>query len=143
MKTELPKKNNATDGKKAHNDNKCIKVGRIRMNSWATKILKACDIVIYESELVHIKNKHNAELQKIGMTAFDFVKFICNNFNELRQGTNGTILLAVHRQHTSNIAAVEIHKLVTEEKIVYKINTATPINSKQLCLKKLLCANDH
>jgi hypothetical protein len=43
MKTtnQLPKKNNATDGKKAHNDDNFFKIGRIRLNSWANKALKS------------------------------------------------------------------------------------------------------
>lgn len=127
---KLPKRNNANSGKKAHNDNRFYKVGHIRMNSWATQVLNAYDIIIYESELVHIKNKHNRELQKIGLTPFDFVKFICSNFNELREGSNNSILLVVHRQHTSNIAAIEVYKSMEMGKYVYKINTATPINSK-------------
>lgn len=145
MKTssKLPKRNNATSGKKAHNDNQCYKIGRIRQNSWATKILSAFDIIIYETELVHIKNRHGNELRTIGMTAFDFVKFICSNYNEVRKGEGNTLLLCVHRPHTSNMAAIEVHKEFIEGRSVYKINTAAPINTKQLCLKELLCANDH
>ena len=113
------------------------------MNSWATEVLSAYDIIIYESELVHIKNRHGKELQTIGMTAFDFVKFIISNYNEVRQGTKNTLLLCVHRPRTSNMAAIEVHQETVENRIVYKINTAAPIDTKQLCLKELLCANDH
>lgn len=125
MKTtdKLPKRNNADSGKKAHNDNQYIKVGRIRMNSWATEVLSAYDIIIYESELIHIKNRHGKELQTIGMTAFDFVKFIISNYNEVRQGTKNTLLLCVHRPRTSNMAAIEVHQEMIEKHIVYKINS--------------------
>ena len=43
---KLPKKNNAADGRKAHNDNIFYKVGRIRRNSWANAVLGAYDIVV-------------------------------------------------------------------------------------------------
>ena len=145
MKTTktLPKRNNATNGQKAHNDNQYYKVGRIRMNSWANKILDAYDIIVYETELVHIAKRHNKELKKIGLTPFDFVKFVCNNFNELRKGKGLTTLLVVRRQHTSNMAAIEIHKEEKNGRMVYKINTAAPFDTKQLLSKKLLYANDH
>lgn len=145
MKTtqKLPKRNNATSGKKAHNDNRYYKVGRIRMNSWANEILFAYDVIVYESELVHIGKKHNKELQKIGLTPFDFTKFICANFNELRKGNGDSVLLVVRRPSTSNVAAIEVFEDTERGKKVYKIKTAAPFGTKQLCLKKLLKANDH
>ncbi len=140
---KLPKRNNATSGKKAHNDNNYYKVGRIKMNSWAAEVLPVLDIICYESELVHISKDHHKELAIIGMTAFDFVKYICSNFNELRKGTGNSVLLAVNRPRVSNVAAVEICKEEKNNKDVYKIKTATLMNTRQLCLKKLLKANDH
>jgi len=137
---KLPKKNNATDGQKAHNDVKFFKVGRIRYNSWATKALKAVDIVVSERELVHIQKKHNVELEQIGMTAFDFVKFIVDNFNEIYQGSGISILLVVRRDYISNQAAIEITMLNDKEK--YQIKTAEPVKTRRLSSKKLLCAND-
>jgi len=137
---KLPKKNNATDGQKAHNDTKFFKVGRIRYNSWATKVLKACDIVIYERELVHIDTKHHKELNEIGMRAFDFVKFVVSNFNTIFKGSDNSYLLAFVNDKTSKIAAIEL--TITEDtKEAYKIKTATPINTERLSNKKLLCAN--
>ena len=144
MKTtnQLPKRNNATNGIKAHNDNRHYKVGRIRMGSWATRLLDATDVIIYDSELVHIYKKHGRELRSVGMNAFDFVKFIINNFNEIYQDDDRGYLLVVHRTHTSDLAAISLHVIIESGKEVYKINTATPINTKQLQSKKLLCAND-
>ena len=113
------------------------------MNSWANKLLFAYDIIVYESELVHIGKRHNKELQKIGLTPFDFVKFICGNFNEIRQGKGDSVLLVVRRTNTSNIAAIEVFKDIESGKKVYKIKTAAPFDTKQLYLKKLLRANDH
>ena len=136
----LPKNHNATSGKKAHNDNKYYVVGRIKYRSWATAVLKVRDIIVYESELVHIYNDHKKELSKIGMTAFDFVNFIIDNYNEIREGTKNSVLLVVRRENISNYAALE---LFLAEKEMYKIKTATPIKNAQLLKKKLLCANDH
>ena len=140
--TTLPKRNNANSGQKAHNDNRPYKVGRIRMNSWANACLNAYDVVIYDSELVHIYKRHGHELRSVGMTAFDFVKFIINNFNEIYQDGETGYLLVVHRTHTSDMAAISLHLISAGEKSVYKINTATPVDTKQLRSKTLLCAND-
>ena len=127
------------DGKKAHFENKVYKVGRIRYNSWATKVLKACDVVISESELVHIENRHSKELNKIGQTAWDFVNFIIRNYNEIRQGTADSFLLCVKRENISNVAAICL--MVEENR--YIIKTVMLYNNAQLFRKKLLCANDH
>lgn len=139
----LPKRTNANSGKKAHNDNAPYKVGRIKMNSWATKILPAADIVIYDTELVHIYNRHKKELQSVGMNAFDFVKFIVANFNEIYTGSGNSYRLVVRRTHTSDMAAIELHKTFVGKREVYKIKTAAPIKTKQLKVEDLLCANDH
>ena len=142
-KKQPTKRSNATSGTKAHNDNRYIKVGRVRMNSWASKYLAVRDIIIYETELVHINNKHGKELRTIGMTAYDFVKFIVDSYNEIYKGSGNSYLLVVRRLHISDMAAIELHKECLRNKEVYKISTATPIKEKQLCLKKKLCANDH
>ena len=113
------------------------------MNSWAAKCLAVRDIIIYETELVHIAHRHGNELEAIGMTAFDFAKFIVDNYNEIYKGTGNSFLLAVRREHISDVAAIELHRECVHGKEVYKINTATPIKEKQLCLKKMLFANDH
>lgn len=65
--SKVPKRSNATNGRKARNDNRRLLVGRIRMGSWANKVLQAGNIYIYETELVHINNRHGKELSSIGM----------------------------------------------------------------------------
>ena len=78
---KLPKRTNAASGKKAHNDNRYIKVGRVRRNSWINQVLPAADILISEREIVHIGNHHRAELAKLGIDSFAYIKMIigcCN-----------------------------------------------------------------
>ena len=136
---KLPKKNNATDGKKAHNDSVFYKIGKIRYGSWANKILKAYDIVVSERDLVHIQNEHNTELEAIGLTAFDFVKYIADNFNKIYKGSGNSVLLVVWREKTSYTAAIELY--LTKQNDVYKIKTALPMNTVTLSKKKLFYAN--
>ncbi|MDR0812015.1 MAG: hypothetical protein LBN23_07085 [Paludibacter sp.] len=137
---ELPKHNNASSGKKAHNDNKFYKVGKIRYQNWAVKILKATDIVVFESELVHI-SKHHPEISRLGLTVFDFIKYVVKNFNRIYKGTKNSYILAVWHEHSAFSAAIEL--FVNENKEIYRINTAHPFDTNTLLKKKLLCANDH
>ena len=134
---KLPKKSNAKSGVKAHNDNIFYKVGKIRYNSWATKVLRAYDIVVSERELLHIQNNHYAELEQLGMTAFDFVKYIFVNFNEIYAGKDGSQILVVKREKLSQRAIVEL--ILVDKK--YRIKTATPIETKRLYKMKLLLSN--
>lgn len=135
---KVRKRDNSQDGRKAHNDSVLIKVGRIKQNSWANEKLKAADIYIDETELVHILNRHGKELETIGLEPFDFVSHIVNNYNEIYDD-KGDYLLVVKRENVSNFAAIRL----SHESDVYKIKTAAPIKTKQLLSKKLLCANVH
>ena len=132
---KLPKKNNATDGKKAHNDSAFYKVGKIRYGSWANKALNAYDIIVYERELVHIATDHKEELEQLGLAAFDFVKFIATNFNQIYESRDDTKILVVKREKISRRAIIEVE--FTGKR--YKIKTASPINTERLKKLKLLC----
>ena len=134
---KLPKKNNAADGQKARNDNTFYKVGRIRYNSWAAIVLKACDIIVYDRELVHIYNRHRKELDKLGFSAFEYVKFIVNNFNEIYNGKLDRKLLAVKSVGISHYAVVEL----VFERNKYVIKTAVSVETQRLSKLELLCAN--
>ncbi len=133
----LPKKNNATSGNKAHNDNQHYKVGRIRFNSWATQALQSCDIVVFERELVHIFNRHKKELSTMGLSAYDYIKLIIDNFNEVYEAKLGRMMLVMKRESISHYAVVEL----SYRNNVYEIKTAVMIESKRLSKMKLLCAN--
>ena len=104
--------------------------------------MPVADIVVYESELIHIANRHGKELETIGMDVFDFVNFIMENYNAVYQGTGNSYLLVVLRENVSDMAAIELHTEVVNGEEVYRINTAAPIKTKLLYSKTLLCAND-
>ncbi len=144
MKGKLLRNNNADSGTKAHNDNRAYKVGRIRHNSWASKVLKSCDIIIFETGLVHIYKNHKRELDLLGMTAIQYINYIVQNYNEIRQGSGSSILLCVNsysNTKNSNIAAIELIFRVTGKNNLYEIKTALPMKTERLLKKKLLRAN--
>lgn len=65
------------------------------------------------------------------------------NDYEIYKGRGNTYKLVVRRTNTSDMAAIELPKINFNGVEMYKINTATPVKTKQLCQKELLCANDH
>jgi len=99
--------------------------------------LKACDIVIYERELVHIHTYHGKELEKLGLSALEFVEIIISKFNEVYEGRENRKLLVVKGNDKSHYAVVEL--TFDDEK--YKIKTAISVETKRLSKWKLLCAN--
>ena len=136
--SKVPKRSNATNGRKARNDNRRLLVGRIRMGSWANKVLQAGNIYIYETELVHINNQHGKELSSIGMTALDFVIYIMEKYNEIYKREDGSFRLVVRRKNTSDFAAI----ILSFKEKAWQIKTAAPIKTKQLLKQKPLCVND-
>lgn len=136
--SKVPKRSNATNGRKARNDNRRLLVGRIRMGSWANKVLQAGNIYIYETELVHINNRHGKELSSIGMTALDFVIYIMEKYNEIYKREDGSFRLVVRRKNTSDFAAI----ILSFKEKAWQIKTAAPIKTKQLLNQKPLCVND-
>ncbi len=136
---------NASSGAKAHNDSRYIKVGRIRMNSWAAKQLSVSDVFISERELVHISNKHSKELQALGLNATLYVTYIASCFNEVRQDLHtGAYLLIVKPQiitskTTVSCAVIELSVEYSRKKKIYRIKTAHPEKWDRLSKQKLVC----
>ena len=138
--TAPARRDNSADGRKAHHDERCYKVGRIRHRSWATRAMPAGDIVVYERELVHINNQHGKELRKLGLTPLAYVQYVAASFNEVYQSTGNSLLLVVRDSHVSQMAALQV---ALEKPRRHKIKTATPVKNEWLLNKKLLCANVH
>lgn len=133
------KRDNSKDGRKAHNDSMLIKVGRIRQNSWAHEKLKAADIYIDETELVHINNRHGKEIASFHHTPLSFVIHVITNFNEIYESSEpDCFVLVVKQQLFSNQAVIQLSFDGTQ----YKVKTAAPLRTKQLQNRKLLCAKD-
>lgn len=145
--TKLPKRTNANNGKKAHNDNIYYKIGRIRMNSWINAHLPAADILISERQLVHISKSHAAELFNLGLTAINYVTLIINQCNHIRKDiiTNSYIFVIkaepIQPNTTLQMAVLEIEERCINQKKVYIIKTAHPENWKRLSKYEFVCDN--
>lgn len=145
MKTtfNIPKRNNANSGQKAHNDNRYYKAGRIRMGSWITQKLPAADILISERELVHITNRHSNELHDLGMTSKSYIEMIVHQVNEIRRDSEAYLFI-VAGERTSNkdteqCAVVELKIEWMNRKKVYIIKSARPMTWGRLKKIELVC----
>ena len=141
---QLAKRSNATSGKKAHNENQFIKIGRVRLHSWMNAKLPAADILISEREIVHVANKHRQELALLGMEAFNYVTMIINQSDEIRKDNRDALFFIVSgsRQSDSDSEQCAVAELKIEwmgRKRVYVIKSARPMNWGRLRKIELVC----
>lgn len=112
------------------------KVGRLKSTIARQAHLKCADIYVSENEIKHIENKHSVELEQLGLSADVYVKTIINNFNEIREGANGSILLVIFEKDNEfhNTAALTLNYSIEEG--FWEVKTAQPRNTKNLLKKK-------
>ena len=66
-------------------------------------------LYISQNHLRHISTKHGIELEKIGLSSMGLVKFIFDNFNQIRKGSGESYLLVVYDDKLSNVAAIQLN----------------------------------
>ncbi len=112
------------------------KVGRLKSTIAKAARLKCADIYISENQILHIKNKHSTELEQLGLTAEVYVKTIVENFNEIREGSNDSILLVVFEKDNEfhNTAALTLNYSVEDD--FWEVKTAQPRNTKNVLKKR-------
>ncbi|MCK9255829.1 MAG: hypothetical protein GX793_01520 [Bacteroidales bacterium] len=122
-------------GKKADMGHPYYKVGRLKQ-SIARKIhVKCADIYISENYIKHINKNHKKELEQLGISAFNFVKFVVTNFNQIRKGRDGGLYLVVYNENYSNVAVIQLVSLQNE---FWEVKTAQPRKSSDINKKVLL-----
>jgi len=141
---QLARRSNASSGKKAHNENQFIKIGRVRLHSWMNEKLPAADILISEREIVHVANKHRQELASLGMEAFNYVTMIINQSDEIRKDNRDALFFIVSgaRHSDSDLeqcAVVELKMEWMGKKRVYVIKSARPMTWGRLRKIELVC----
>ena len=102
------------------------KLGRIKSTIAQEAHIKCTDIYISVNQLKHIYARHQKELEQIGMTAEEYIKYILNNFNQIRKGSGESILLVVYHETDDkhNTAAMALNYSI--EKEFWEIKTAQP-----------------
>lgn len=99
--------------------------------------VKSADIMIDESHLKHIQNKHNKELKKLGIDAVNFVKTIVSNFNEIREAPDNALDLVLENSTGKMYVAVVTLNYNFSRKF-WEIKTAIPIRTAVVKSRKLI-----
>ena len=102
------------------------KLGRIKSTIAQEAHIKCADIYISDNQIKHIYARHQKELEQIGMRAEEYIKYILNNFNQIRKGSGESILLVVYHEtdNKHNTAAMALNYSI--EKEFWEIKTAQP-----------------
>lgn len=119
-----------------------IKVGEISEEIAQEASIQNGEIFLIDGNkkygLQHIIQNHKKELEQLGLTAEDFVLLVCQNFNEIREGHSGRLLL-VKNNGVPKVAVVELE--VNDK--VYTVISASPRSKKYLNKRKLLWREVH
>lgn len=86
--------------------------------------------------LKHIKSEHQDILDYLGVSAIEFVKMICENFNEIREDKNGKIDLLVNA-NKQKLLVVALKEDEDRENY-YRVITALICKRKEIIKRKLL-----
>ena len=113
-----------------------IKVGRLKSTVAKKAHLKCADIYVSENYLKHIQIQHGGELKSLGIAPIDFVKLICDNFNEIRQGTGDSVLIIINNNNLAYVAGIALNYSL--EKGFWEIKTAEPRRVKTIKNKALI-----
>lgn len=103
-----------------------------------TEIAKAIkrrpgEIYLNEQALKHIEEVHLKELKQIGMSVENYVRFILDNFNEIRVGKSLELFFIVNNG-LSNVAIVRMNFVKTK----YYVETATTMRGAYINKKELI-----
>ncbi|MBR6279401.1 MAG: hypothetical protein IKR41_11705 [Bacteroidales bacterium] len=112
------------------------KVGRLKATIAQKAHLKCADIYVSENYLRHIQTKHGKELGTLGILPIDFVRLICDNFNEIRKGSDNSVLIVMFNKRLSYVAGIALNYSV--EKDFWDIKTAEPRRLKAIEKKALI-----
>lgn len=117
-----------------------FKIGRLRMTI-AKAINKRCaDIYISDTHIKHIERKHSKELEQLGIGAFEYVKTIVSNFNQILKGSGVSILLVIKtKSEIHHVAAVSLNYCT--KKGIWEVKTAQPRRTSEIERKKILWQN--
>ena len=96
----------------------------------------AGDICITSFALEHIQEKHSTELEKLGINAISFVRFVVGGFTHIFEDTKNKSMLLAYIPDAKTARVVIITIVARNGK--YFIKTATPMGTRYLYNKTLL-----
>lgn len=110
------------------------KIGRITL-SIAKKLRCKCADIYVSDDLTHIL-RHKKEIESVGFTAYDYVRFIAKNFNQIRKGSCESFLLVVYNETISHVAAIKMNYCT--KKGIWEVATAQPRRKSEIDKKEML-----
>lgn len=113
-----------------------IKVGRIKSTIAQDAHIKCADIYISENQIKHISARHHTELLQLGFTVEQYIKYIIDNYNQIRKGAGDSILLVVFNNSNTkhDSAAMALNYCI--EKEFWEIKTAQPRKTDDILKRK-------
>lgn len=107
-----------------------VKVGEIKTG----RGIKGGNVLVSKNQLVHIAGKHGSEIEKVGFSVLQFIKTICDEYNQIRVTRDGYILV-VYDENLSKIAIIEMNLSLDG---FWEIKTAGPRSSSTIEKKALV-----
>ncbi len=113
-----------------------IKVGRLKATIAKEAHLKCADIYVSENQIKHICARHKTELEQLGLSVDMYIKSILENFNQIREGSDNSVLLVVFRDGNKhhNTAAISLNYSIEDE--FWEIKTAQPRKTEDIMKRK-------
>lgn len=107
-------------------------LGKIKKSVAKNAKIQEGEIYISRNYLQHIKNNHGKELSQLGLSSFDFVKSVIDNYNQINRPTNGKtgVWLIHYQEKLSKIAVIDINFSMKNE--FWEVVSARPMASKRL-----------
>lgn len=100
-------------------------------------------IVLTKKAIEHINEQHSTEFAKLGLNTELFVRFVINNFNEVRISKSQEMYLAVRAKSVSKMAIIRLNYKEVDYERVYYVESAMPVRNSYLNNKELLWIGAH
>lgn len=100
-------------------------LGRIKFTISRKAHIKSAPITIDRNHLRHIERMHGQELLSLNINAYDYVKLIVDNFDEIRQRpANAILLIKTNTIPPHDTCILELH--YNEHQATWQVKTAQP-----------------
>lgn len=88
--------------------------------------IPAGTITINSRQLSHIESKHKLQLKPLGLSAFDYVKYICQNFDTITKNNDGSYMLVKTNYDKASATFCMIEMTINMRHGKWLITTAEP-----------------
>lgn len=106
-------------------------IGTISKEIATAAHIEQAAIFITRDVLVHINDRHHAELNKMGTNPTDFINYILHNYTEIRRGSGESLLLVVP-ERPAKAAAIGLEIRLNGLYGFWLVKSAFPIYDKRL-----------